>query len=79
MEFVSLLAPVEGEQPSGVELRNDGRFHAIERLLEASADPFHEASRNAKLPVECIQVFRTHESSPVAQPRSLCSRAAAVQ
>jgi type VI secretion system protein ImpA len=36
MEFVSLLAPVEGEQPSGVELRNDGRFHAIERLLEVA-------------------------------------------
>lgn len=36
MEFVSLLAPVEGDQPSGAELRNDGRFHAIERLLEVS-------------------------------------------
>ncbi|MCA1285646.1 type VI secretion system protein TssA [Salipiger bermudensis] len=36
MEIVSLLAPVEGDQPSGVELRNDGRFHAIERLLEAA-------------------------------------------
>ncbi|MBY6089212.1 ImpA family type VI secretion system protein [Maritimibacter alkaliphilus] len=36
MEVVSLLAPVEGGQPSGVELRNDGRFHALERLLDAA-------------------------------------------
>ncbi len=34
MELDAFLAPVDGGNPSGVELRNDGRFHAIERLME---------------------------------------------
>lgn len=37
MDLESLLAPLAGEQPSGVELRNDARFHSIERLLEPAA------------------------------------------
>ncbi|MFD1343677.1 type VI secretion system protein TssA [Litorisediminicola beolgyonensis] len=34
MEIESLLAPIGEDQASGVELRNDARFHSIERLLE---------------------------------------------
>jgi len=37
MEFLSLLDSVSDEAPSGIELRNDPRFHAIERLLEPAA------------------------------------------
>lgn len=37
MDLESLLAPLAGDQPSGVELRNDARFHSIERLLEPAA------------------------------------------
>ncbi|AUH66524.1 type VI secretion system protein TssA [Paracoccus zhejiangensis] len=37
MDLESLLSPLAGEQPSGVELRNDARFHSIERLLEPAA------------------------------------------
>ncbi|MBU3031498.1 type VI secretion system protein TssA [Paracoccus marinaquae] len=37
MDLESLLAPLAGEQPSGVELRNDARFHSIERLLEPAS------------------------------------------
>lgn len=37
MDIESLLAPLAGDQPSGVELRNDARFHSIERLLEPAA------------------------------------------
>lgn len=34
MDFQNLLDPLSDDAPSGVELRNDARFHAIERLLE---------------------------------------------
>lgn len=37
MDLESLLAPLTGEQPSGVELRNDARFHSIESLLEPAS------------------------------------------
>ena len=37
MNLESLLAPLPGELSSGDELRNDPRFHAIERLLEPAA------------------------------------------
>lgn len=36
MDFGILLEPLEGDNPSGVELRNEPRFHAIERLLETA-------------------------------------------
>ncbi|MEP2031298.1 MAG: type VI secretion system protein TssA [Paracoccaceae bacterium] len=41
MELSTFLAPVADKAPSGVELRNDARFHAIERLLE----PAEKANR----------------------------------
>jgi type VI secretion system protein ImpA len=34
MELADFLAPLEGANPSGIDLRNEARFHAIERLLE---------------------------------------------
>ena len=34
MELDVFLAPIEGGNPSGSELRNDTRFHAIERAIE---------------------------------------------
>lgn len=37
MDFSSLLETVGDDAPSGIELRNDSRFHAIERLLEPAA------------------------------------------
>ncbi|WP_300042652.1 type VI secretion system protein TssA [uncultured Paracoccus sp.] len=37
MDLESLLSPLAGDQPSGVELRNDARFHSIERLLEPAS------------------------------------------
>lgn len=37
MDITILLEPVEGENPSGTELRNDARFHAVQRLLEPAA------------------------------------------
>jgi type VI secretion system protein ImpA len=36
-DLETFLAPVADDSPSGVELRNDPRFHAIERLLEPAA------------------------------------------
>lgn len=36
-ELEEFLAPVEDANPSGVELRNDARFHALERSLEPAA------------------------------------------
>ncbi|WP_299560458.1 type VI secretion system protein TssA [uncultured Sulfitobacter sp.] len=40
MNFESLLAPIDGENPSGVELRHDLRFHDLERLTEPAAREF---------------------------------------
>ncbi len=37
MELDRLLSPLSGESPSGMELRNDPRFHAIERMVEPAA------------------------------------------
>lgn len=37
MELDLFLAPVAGANPSGTELRNDARFHAIERMVEPAA------------------------------------------
>jgi type VI secretion system protein ImpA len=42
MDINRLLAAISDEFPSGVELRNDARFHAIERKMEPAA-------RNARL------------------------------
>ena len=36
-ELEEFLAPVDHSNPSGVELRNDARFHALERSLEPAA------------------------------------------
>ena len=36
-DLEAFLAPVDSANPSGVELRNDARFHAIERLLEPAS------------------------------------------
>jgi type VI secretion system protein ImpA len=40
MELAPFLVPLDDAAPSGSELRNDGRFHAIERLLEPAARTF---------------------------------------
>lgn len=37
MELEPFLVPVDGINPSGSELRNDGRFHAIERTMEPAS------------------------------------------
>ncbi|MEP5761891.1 MAG: type VI secretion system ImpA family N-terminal domain-containing protein [Litoreibacter sp.] len=37
MDILTLLEPVEGDNPSGAELRNDARFHALQRLLDTAA------------------------------------------
>ena len=37
MELDSFLATLSGPNPSGTDLRNEARFHAIERLLEPAA------------------------------------------
>lgn len=42
MNIDDFLAPLDAISPSGIELRNDARFHAIERLLQP-------ASREARL------------------------------
>lgn len=33
MDISSLLEPLEGDSPSGIELRNESEFHSIERLV----------------------------------------------
>ena len=37
MDLGHLLDPIDGDSPSGIEARNDARFHAIERLLEPAS------------------------------------------
>jgi type VI secretion system protein ImpA len=40
MDLEPFLVPVSSDSASGVELRNDPRFHAIERLMEPAARTF---------------------------------------
>jgi len=40
MELEPFLVPVDEGNPSGLELRNDPRFHALERLMEPAARSF---------------------------------------
>ncbi len=47
MELEPFLAPVDPTNPSGSELRNDHRFHAIERLMEPAARALRLESINA--------------------------------
>lgn len=44
MELQHFLAPVDSNTPSGVDLRNDARFHAIERLIAPAAKENRTAS-----------------------------------
>jgi len=37
MELERFLVPLDGGNPSGAELRNDARFHTIDRLIEPAA------------------------------------------
>lgn len=37
MDYDPFLLPIEGKNPSGQDLRNDARFHAIERLFDPAA------------------------------------------
>ncbi len=39
MEIAAFLATIDPSSPSGADLRNDGRFHAIENRLEAASRP----------------------------------------
>lgn len=48
MDLAEFLAPLEGPSPSGIDLRNEARFHALERLLEpASRAQRIEAERSS--------------------------------
>ncbi|KAL1519397.1 hypothetical protein AB1Y20_022922 [Prymnesium parvum] len=44
-----------------------GPLQLVCMLLEAQADPYQEAGAEHLLPVECIQLFRTQEYSPVLE------------
>lgn len=44
MELDQFFAPVDSDAPSGVDLRNDARFHAIEQLIAPAAKENRAAS-----------------------------------
>ena len=59
------LNPLDGENPSGAELRNDPRFHELERLTESRDEaPFNERkkpSTEVKIPIDWTQVLSKAE------------------
>lgn len=60
------LAPIEGANPSGENLRNDHRFHELERLMdrrvEVVRDERNAAVGQTELPVDWAEVLRQAEA-----------------
>lgn len=56
------LSPLDGANPSGEDLRNDPRFHELERLTEPAAEVVHDAnnkpSAEVAVPVDWPAVLR---------------------
>lgn len=42
VDLASWLEPLDGENPSGEDLRNDARFHELERLAEPKVEVVHD-------------------------------------
>ena len=42
IDLASWLEPLDGENPSGEDLRNDARFHELERLAEPKVEVVHD-------------------------------------
>ena len=59
------LSPLNGNNPSGESLRNDGRFHELERLMqpqiEISRDERNNPVARAEVPVDWTTVLRKSE------------------
>jgi type VI secretion system protein ImpA len=55
------LNPLNGENPSGEDLRNDPRFHELERLIEPQVDVVHDErnrpSSQVSIPVDWATVI----------------------
>ncbi|MFQ6755214.1 type VI secretion system protein TssA [Cereibacter sphaeroides] len=66
-ELREFLDPIEGDAPSGADLRNDPRFHAIERLIE----PARRAARQAA--AETGSQVQLDWSAIVAEARALAA------
>lgn len=59
------LNPINGDNPSGESLRNDGRFHELERLvqpqIEISRDERNNPVSRTEVPVDWSVVLRKSE------------------
>ncbi len=68
------LNPLNGENPSGEDLRNDPRFHELERLIEPQVDVVHDErnrpSSQVSIPVDWAAVLDKAEEMR-AQGRDL--------
>ena len=57
------LVPIEGENPSGIDLRNDRRFLAIENMLQPQVEVVRDESNNpvsqSAIPVEWDEVLKS--------------------
>ncbi|MBP7241236.1 MAG: type VI secretion system protein TssA [Amaricoccus sp.] len=65
-ELSPWLAPIDGSNPSGENLRNDHRFHELERLMERRVEVIRD-ERNAPagqtvLPIDWAEVLRRAEA-----------------
>ena len=70
IELAQWLAPLDGENPSGEDLRNDARFHDLERMLEppvkVAYDDRNKPTTQITMPIDwssvlarCVEL-RTH-------------------
>ena len=65
-DFAPWLAPLDGANPSGEDLRNDQRFHELERLMEPRVEVVRDDRNNPvaqnRVPVDWALVLRQAES-----------------
>ncbi|WP_412553926.1 type VI secretion system protein TssA [Shimia sp. MIT1388] len=74
MDISSLLGPLEGDSPSGIELRNESEFHSLERMVQPAGREHRlndDGSINPKTPDVDWTVVATDASALAMKGRDL--------
>lgn len=65
-DFAPWLSPLDGDNPSGIDLRNDPRFHELERLMQPQVEILRDERNNpvsqTEVPVDWSEVLRKAEA-----------------
>ncbi|SMP34743.1 type VI secretion system protein TssA [Shimia sagamensis] len=74
MDISSLLGPLEGDSPSGIELRNESEFHSLERMVQPAGREHRlndDGTINPKTPDVDWTVVATDASALAKKGRDL--------